>query len=337
MQTPPDHSTPEVGFAVDAVRRAVAMARRIRAHLTEPSLAKSDQSPVTVADFAIQALLGRLLSESFPADPLVAEEDSSYLRGGEGASVLGAVTSLLRESFPEADSESVCAWIDKGGSGAASRFWTLDPIDGTKGFLRGEQYAVALALLEEGQVQIGVLGCPNLETSGRSSIGGRGSLLVAVRGQGSWAAPLDGEDGYQRLRVSGRRQAAEARLLRSVESGHTNTSAFDRLAETLGTQAAPVLMDSQAKYAVLAAGAGELLFRLLSPARPKYREKIWDQAAGSLVVEEAGGKVSDLTGASLDFTRGRTLAENRGVVASNGALHRLALRAVKELGIDGEE
>ena len=55
-------------------------------------------------------------------------------------------------------------------------------------------------------------------------------------------------------------------------------------------------MDSQAKYAVLAAGGGDVNLRLLSPSRPDYREKIWDQAAGSIVVEEAGGRVSDLNG-----------------------------------------
>jgi len=91
-------------------------------------------------------------------------------------------------------------------------------------------------------------------------------------------------------------------------------------------------MDSQAKYAVLAAGAGELLFRLLSAAKPDYRERIWDQAAGSIVVEEAGGKVTDLDGKTLDFSRGRTLAANRGVVASNGLLHDAALAALAQVG-----
>jgi 3'(2'), 5'-bisphosphate nucleotidase len=90
-------------------------------------------------------------------------------------------------------------------------------------------------------------------------------------------------------------------------------------------------MDSQAKYAVLAAGAGDLLLRLLSPKQPNYREKIWDQAAGSLVVEEAGGRISDLDGHPLDFTTGRSLSHNRGVVASNGYLHEVALHALQRI------
>ena len=106
-------------------------------------------------------------------------------------------------------------------------------------------------------------------------------------------------------------------------------SQIDEVAGRLQVQAAPVLMDSQAKYAVLACGEAELLFRLLSPSRPDYREKIWDQAAGSLVVEEAGGRVSDLDGQHLDFSRGRTLAANRGIAASNGRLHDEALQALR--------
>ena len=91
-------------------------------------------------------------------------------------------------------------------------------------------------------------------------------------------------------------------------------------------------MDSQAKYALLAAGRGDLLVRLLSAQAPNYREKVWDQAAGSLVVEEAGGRITDLNGMGLDFTQGRTLAKNRGVLASNSHLHPKALKALAEIG-----
>ena len=91
-------------------------------------------------------------------------------------------------------------------------------------------------------------------------------------------------------------------------------------------------MDSQAKYAVLAAGEGDVLLRLLSPSRPDSREKIWDQAAGSIVIEEAGGRITDLEGKPLDFSHGRTLAKNRGIIATNGHLHGVILQTLKELG-----
>ena len=124
-----------------------------------------------------------------------------------------------------------------------------------------------------------------------------------------------------------------ARILRSFESGHTNVSQIDEFALSLGVQVEPVRMDSQAKYALLAAGEGELILRLLSPSRPDYREKVWDQAAGSLILEQAGGRITDLDGKALDFTKGRRLEDNRGVLASNGLLHETALRALKEIGV----
>lgn len=91
-------------------------------------------------------------------------------------------------------------------------------------------------------------------------------------------------------------------------------------------------MDSQAKYAVLAAGAGELYLRLLSPSKPDYRERIWDQAAGSILVEEAGGRVTDLHGLPLDFSQGRKLSRNHGILASNGLLHQVTLDGLRSVG-----
>ena len=65
-----------------------------------------------------------------------------------------------------------------------SGMWTLDPIDGTKGFLRGEQYAVCLALLVDAQVQVSVMGCPNLPVDASNPDGPKGCLFIAVRGRG---------------------------------------------------------------------------------------------------------------------------------------------------------
>ena len=156
-------------------------------------------------------------------------------------------------------------------------------------------------------------------------------LVLAVRGQGCWLKPLDGVGDFRQLRVSQVRHPSEARVLRSFEKGHTNAYALGQIMQAMASNAEPVLMDSQAKYAVLAGGGGDLLFRLLSSEQPGYREKIWDQAAGSIVVEEAGGRVTDLAGRPLNFAAGRTLLHNRGVLASNGLLHDVALDAVRRV------
>ena len=78
--------------------------------------------------------------------------------------------------------------IDRGNyiGGSKGRHWALDPIDGTKGFLRGGQYAVCLALIVDGIVQLGVVGCPNLPVDHQKPEGERGSLFIAIRGQGAF-------------------------------------------------------------------------------------------------------------------------------------------------------
>ena len=323
---------PETQFAINIVRQASKLVKLVQAEMITPALTKDDRSPVTVADFASQALVGRALAESFPDDPLVGEEDSTDLQQPAGQPTLEQITKFVSKFTPDATPDRVCEWIDRGAEQPATRFWTLDPIDGTKGFLRGDQYAVALAMIVDGQVQIGVLGCPNLRDGYQPDVGGAGTLAVAVRGEGAWVTSLvsDSNALHQAL-VSNTADPAHARLLRSFESGHTNINQIDYLSKELGVEVEPVRMDSQAKYVLLAVGKGELYLRLLSPKQPDYREKIWDQAAGSLIVEEAGGQVSDLYGKALDFNAGRTLLNNRGILASNSHLHGEALQALRAI------
>jgi 3'(2'), 5'-bisphosphate nucleotidase len=322
----------EVQFAIDAVGEAALLARRIQRDMVGSGLTKDDRSPVTVADFAVQALVARRLAERLPGSELVGEEHSAALQLEEGVATLDQITRFVRTAITDATPEEVCGLIDRGSSEPSAEFWTLDPIDGTKGFLRREQYAVALALVRDGRVEVGVLGCPELSDASRSDPNGPGSLIAAVRGQGTWTRPLSGDVAWRQLRVSMRSNPAEARLLRSVEKAHTNTDEIGQLIAALGIAAEPVAMDSQAKYAVLAAGAGDVLLRLISASRPDYREMIWDQAAGSLVVTEAGGRVTDLDGVALDFAQGRTLAKNRGILATNGHQHEAFLAGLRQIG-----
>ena len=257
--------------------------------MVTPALTKDDRSPVTMADFAAQALVGHLLAELYPQDTMIGEEDSTSLRTVEESGTLDTITAFIGRFAPGATPDSVCDWIDRGAAQSAPRYWTLDPIDGTKGFLRGDQYAVAFALVYDGQVQVGVLGCPELSIDGTV-----GFLFAAARGQGTWYTPLEGAAKFKPAQVSRQGDPAQARLLRSFESGHTNISQIDILAQEMGVEAEPVRMDSQAKYGVMAVGDGEIYLRLLSASRPNYQEKIWDQAAGSIIIEEAGGRVTDL-------------------------------------------
>ncbi len=322
-------SNDRLSVAVQAVRRASAVCRAVQAALvTEDTLTKKDRSPVTVADFASQAVVCATLSEALPGEPVVAEEDAADLRGGENATLAANVASHVSSAMGrEVGVEQALDWIDLGGASATSggSYWTLDPIDGTKGFLRKEQYAVALGLIEDNQVVLGALGCPNLPLSDG---GEAGTLLVAERGRGTRVLPLWSDDMDGRaVSVSAIASPAEARFCESVESGHSDQDASVKIARRLGITTPPVRMDSQCKYAAVARGDASIYLRL--PTRADYREKIWDHAAGLICVVEAGGQVTDIDGKPLDFSHGRTFAENRGVVATNGAVHNAVIEAIR--------
>lgn len=317
----------DLEFAIQAVRQAGRLVQRLQQDLGAAALKKDDRSPVTVADFSSQALVGQLFLSQHPDEPLVAEESSQRLR--QDQAVMERVIEAVDQVHSGVTEADVCRWIDQGAGKAADRFWTLDPIDGTKGFLRGDQYVVALALIEGGQVVLGAMSCPNLSFELKPDIGGLGCVVYALRGRGTWVL---GEDGEKRqIKVSAVEEPAQVRLLRSFEAGHTDPAQLTDLIKLMGIQAEPVRMDSQAKYALMADGEGDLLFRLVPHTAPGYREYIWDQAAGSLIVEEAGGTVTDLNGRRLDFSQSPRLVNNLGVLASNGVLHPAALEALEQV------
>ncbi len=328
--TAPDYQH-ERDIAVAAVREAARLCQVVQAQIAPGVIKKKDRSPVTVADFGSQALVCRMLNEAFPNDPIIAEEDATTLRQADHASILDQVVGQVQALRPDAAREAVLDWIDAGNAQAYSdRFWTLDPIDGTKGFLRGEQYVVALALIVEGHVQVAALACPNLPAR-LDAPGAKGSVYAAIRGQGTVCAPLDRRGETVAVRVSTLREAAQARLCESVESGHSSHDDSAAVAQRLGITTAPVRLDSQAKYAVVARGDADIYLRL--PTRPGYVERIWDHAAGSLVVTEAGGTVTDVAGLPLAFHHGSTLRNNRGIVVTNGPLHAAVLAALEAVGV----
>ena len=317
--------------AVEAVIKACRLCEAVASVLvSEETLAKKDRSPVTVADFGAQAVVSAELQSSFPNDPLVGEESASDLRTEAGGSVKAKVVQHARDMLPRLDEAQVLDAIDHGTyeGGAKGRHWTLDPVDGTKGFLRRDQYAVALALIEEGKPVLGVLGCPNLLLDSARPDGARGCLFIGVKGQGATMKPIDGGTETT-IAVTKTADPARASFCESVESGHSSQDDAAKIAELLGVAAPPYRIDSQCKYAAVARGDASIYLRL--PTRADYQEKIWDHAAGWMVITEAGGRVSDVRGQPLDFSIGRTLEKNEGVVATNGGLHDKVITAVRQV------
>ncbi len=318
----------EKAVAIEAALKAAKLCEKVRQERVPEAIEKSDKSPVTVADFGSQALICQALATAFPDDLVVGEEDSAALREASKAAQLEQVTSYVQAVVGDATSEEVLSWIDRGNGQTSSRYWTLDPIDGTKGFLRQDQYAVALALVEEGEVKVGVLACPALPVDLNQPESERGVLFVAVRGQGATMVPISG--GEPRPIKVIEQGEANLRFVESVESGHGDHSRQEAVAKAVGITADSLRMDSQAKYGAVASGQAALYLRLPSPKTPDYREKIWDHAAGTIVVEEAGGRVTDMYGQPLNFSLGAKLVDNQGVIVSNGTIHETVLAALKE-------
>jgi len=322
----------ELDIALSAVSCAAKLCRDVQQTLVDAeSVQKKDRSPVTIADFGSQAIISMALSAAFPEDPLVGEEDAVLLRKND--MLRGKVHKLVSNAIGTVDEDSLLEAIDRGArdTNFSGRFWTVDPIDGTKGFLRGDQYAVALALIEAGRVVLGVLGCPNFNPG---KWGTNGAIFYAVAGGGAFAAPIKMGEPVSRndlnaksIRVDETNRPEAARFCESVESAHSDHEVHRRICDRLGIPAAPYRIDSQAKYAAIASGEASIYLRL--PRSSAYREKIWDHAAGAAVVTEAGGRVTDFSGSPLSFTEGRTLKSHRGILATNGRLHDGVLSAIQ--------
>ncbi len=322
--------------ATTAANAAALVCRTVQAELVSAdTYTKKDRSPVTVADFAAQAVVSYRLLQQFPQVPMVGEESSAALRTNEGAAIKEQVVRHARTVLGEGVSEAeILEAIDSGADagGAHGQRWVLDPIDGTKGYLRKQQYAVALGLLSEGVPVLGVLGCPSMERSNEAEASG--CLFFARHGQGAFEAAIVDDpaasnsafDGAVRLGVTEVNDAAGATFCESVESGHSSHDRHSAIAAHLGVTKPSFRIDSQCKYAAVARGQASIYLRL--PTSDTYQEKIWDHVAGWAVVTEAGGTVTDIHGNPLDFSLGRTLAKNRGIVATNGKLHDRVISAI---------
>ncbi|KAF2001903.1 3(2),5-bisphosphate nucleotidase HAL2 [Amniculicola lignicola CBS 123094] len=349
----------ELEIAMLAVQRAALLTKSVYTSHTKGTLSKSDSSPVTIGDFGAQGLIIASIKHAFPSDEVVGEEDADDLRSD--AQLRDLVWDLVQTAKlddaseeekiggPISSVEKMLDAIDSGRSqgGPSGRIWALDPIDGTKGFLRGGQYAVCLALLVDGVPTVGVLGCPNLPISDDvvidSSTGahadsgeGKGVLFAAVKGEGATSRPLTSGALAEGKKISMKplEDLTQATVCEGVEAGHSSHGDNAAIATKLGVTKPSVRLDSQAKYGSIARGAGDLYLRL--PVSKAYQEKIWDHAAGVVIVQEAGGEVADAWGKPLDFSIGRTLKENKGVVAAPKSIFPKVIEVVKEV-LDAKE
>ncbi|QFZ28965.1 putative 3 (2),5-bisphosphate nucleotidase [Clavispora lusitaniae] len=351
----------ELEIATLAVKRASILTKKLSDSIAATSKngtqIKDDKSPVTVGDYAAQAIVNHALQLNFPSDKIVGEEDSISLRDGsdEANKLNSRILQILEDAQKETASlnnqlgdlktiEEIHSSIDLGSyeGGPTGRFWALDPIDGTKGFLRGDQFAVCLALIEDGKVVLGVIGCPNLAehiVSNEEQTGRIGGLFSAVHGLGSYYSPLFESNEFvplskqQKLQMTEETSPSKLKVMEGVEKGHSAHSTQSQIKRELGFDDSTVAnqtinLDSQVKYCVLAKGQADIYLRL--PINDTYREKIWDHASGNILIHESGGQVGDIRGSPLDFGKGRYL-QSKGVIAANKKIFATVIDAVEKV------
>ena len=198
------------------------------------------------------------------------------------------VVEVVRQVITDATIERVVAWIGDGGSGLCSRCWTLDPIDGTKGFLHGRQYVIALALVVDGGVQMSVIGCPRLSlihADGAVTIGERppqGGIAIACVATERGGARLTRTPaiGLRSRRVV----MCQSRASCSLSKGGMEIQNGSRVSCAPLEMSSPVV-DGQSGEARDGRCGRHRSVDALSP-NAEFHDAVWDQAAGSLLIEE---------------------------------------------------
>lgn len=342
----------ELELATLTVQRASKLTKSILAAVDKGALDKKDNTPVTIADFAAQALIISAVHAVYPEDGFVGEESAAALR--ESPELLNRVWGLVSSFRDEehglatpSSPEEMLALIDLGGKGQGGpkgRVWVLDPVDGTATFIQGQQYVVCLALLEDGEQKIGVLGCPNLPVGAKQihedivDKHGDGQIVYAIAGQGAYTLPMNYSSGKIILgsavpipKYSTDLKTSDLRFVDCKASNSTDYKKHALVASKLGVPPATVdLWSAQMRYvAVVVRGGGNVLIKILQ--KDSYRSCLWDHAGGMLVAQEVGCVVTDLRGKPIDCGLGRTLAGSFGLICAPASVYQDVFKAVQEV------
>lgn len=306
-----------------AVRQAAELCRAVQEmHLIGGE--KIGKEPVTIADYGSQALICRAISRHFPGDGVIAEEQGEQfvelVSDSEKTEIIRLLSDVLGERVTQAD---IVRWLDHGTGQEAERIWVIDPIDGTRGFVALRNYAIGVGVMVNRQPVASVIGAPGYPTPDR-----QGVLFHAQSGV-AYVQPLNG-GAVKRIHASERTDPDSLRILESVEKSHASHERAEKVRLAAGFNGATLeRLDSMEKYARIATGDADLYLRL--PRQFSSRPfMIWDHAAGAVLVQAAGGMVTDVDGSPLDWSSGRALT-NKGIIVSNGRIHERVLTAVGKL------
>jgi 3'(2'), 5'-bisphosphate nucleotidase len=338
----------ELKIAELTVQRAVLATKRVLG-TDKDGMDKEDDTPVTIGDLAAQALIISALHSAFPDDTFLGEETAKMLRDDEtlAEKVWKLVSSThlddqeARELLATPKSrEEMLDVIDlgRGEGGRKGRIWVMDPIDGTLTFMRGQQYAVCLCLLEDGKQKVAVLGCPNMSLQSlpitENTISKDGGYLVsAIKGYGVTLRQITSGGLQPAKREISRGAFTSLSKLGNIEALESSSMDHEKnqlVAEKLGLSWPGVdIWSQQMKYVAMAVGGHDVMVRI--PVKAGHRTALWDHAGGHLLAEEMGIKLTDLDGKEIDFGTGRRFYDNFGNIAAPVAFHAEILKAVQEV------
>jgi 3'(2'), 5'-bisphosphate nucleotidase len=260
---------------------------------------KQDQSPVTLADFASQIYIISKLKELYPKDSITAEETfSNEINNSTKKLILSCYNKLdlsLNPNFKE---------IMNYRGPNSKRRWSIDPIDGTKGYQKGLSYAIGIGLISNQEKKLSIIGVPNYNTNGVA-------VFVANKDKGALASY--GENDYIPIKVSETRDVKQSLLCHSL---HYDEPWVMKLANKLGIENY-IQIDSMAKFCMVADSSADLYIKPMD----MDRSFIWDFLPGELLVREAGGQVTDLKGASPRYIGEKCVITSPGLIVSNGVIH----------------
>ncbi|KAH6999765.1 hypothetical protein EDB80DRAFT_725327 [Ilyonectria destructans] len=334
----------ELTVAFGALQGAAQLSQSIVSSKDKGVIEKEDLSPVTVADFAVQALLTATIKDAFPGDRVVGEEDASDLR--KSPVLMERVWELLNRNAGAqyklpATRDQMCDLIDECGSGVpggqgSGRTWIFDPIDGTKTYVRGELYAINTALLLDGKQVAGIVACPNMSMDAKAPLRnenidptGQGCIVFAVKDHGAYVRPLSGS--VVDIQPKKLARHAEGQEVRFVTCANIVDSALDGVHEVVAdrlnaTYPGCDLVPWVLRWAVLAMGLGNTTVWVYK--RKDRYGKAWDHAGAMLLFEESGGKITDVRGNPIDLSAGRTMSANFGFIAAPADIHGRVLQTV---------
>jgi len=258
----------ELAFALTLADRADAISLSRYQALDLVITTKPDNSPVTDADKAVERAIIDAIAAQYPTDGVVGEEF--------------------------------------GTSGSKDRYWVIDPIDGTKNFLRGvPTWATLIALVENEQVVTSVVSCPALFRRWYATAGGGAFVLEGV-GKGVSNSPA------RKLAVSKVSAIKDASIAYSDFQGWgARRSAFEKLLDSAWRTRG---LGDFWSHMLVAEGAVDVA---IEPSLA-----LWDMAALDLIVREAGGRFTSLDGVDGPF--------GPNAISTNGALHGAILEALNK-------